>query len=334
MTSTGSAPSTWSGTGLVAGKFDPPHRGHALLIDTARAHCGRLIVLVVDYTAQTVDPDLRAAWLREIHPGVDVRVIPDDPAISAEQTDEEAVWIRDFLGDEPIETFFSSEYYGEALARSLGARHYNVDQERFLVPVSGTMVRRAPEKALQWMEPCVRSYFVPRVCVTGAESTGKTTLCEILSKHYGTFFVPEYGREYTIEKAKVGKLDAWRPEEFIHIACEQQRLEDDYGRRAAPFLLCDTDALATSIWHEFYLDRMPVHWPLPPPRVTMYLVMYPDVPFVADAIREGEHKRYWMHARFEAVLAEGGHRFAVLRGTYEQRVEQAIAMIDALLAMR
>ncbi|HTU70213.1 MAG TPA: AAA family ATPase [Candidatus Baltobacteraceae bacterium] len=318
-------------TGLAAGKFDPPHRGHALLIDTARARCDRLIVLVVDYARQTVPAALRAHWLREIHPGADVRVIPDDPAISAEQTDEEAQWIRAFLGNEAIDVFFSSEHYGEALARALGASHYMVDRERAMVPVTGTMVRRDPVAMLDWLEPCVRAYYVPRVGVVGSESTGKSWLCERLAAHYGTVWVAEYGREYTLEKARSGKLGRWVDDEFVHIAFEQQRREDEAARRANRVLLCDTDALASKIWFERYMEREPTRWPLDPTRIALYLLTYPDVPFVADEIRDGEHKRYWMYERFIEMLTQLGHRFTVLRGTYDERDRQAVEAIDALL---
>ena len=286
---------------------------------------------MLDYAEQTVDPPVRAAWLREIHPGVDVRVIPDDPSISAEETDAEAAWIRAFLGDEPIDIFFSSEHYGEALAHALGALHFNVDRERILVPVTGTMIRRDPVAALAWLEPPVRAHYVPRICVTGAESTGKTTLVRQLAEHYGALSVPEYGREYTLEKARNGQLGRWIPEEFVHIAFEQQRQEDDLARHSMPVLLCDTDAFATRLWYEFYLEREPERWRLPPSRIALYLIPFPDVPFVADEIRDGEHKRYWMHARFEEELAKAGRQFVVLRGTYAERTAQAIAAIDELL---
>ncbi|MGD0966659.1 MAG: AAA family ATPase [Candidatus Aquilonibacter sp.] len=318
-------------TGLVAGKFDPPHRGHALLIDTARARCDRLIVLVVDYAEQTVAAATRAAWLREIHPGVDVRVIPDEPTISAEQTDDEAQWIRAFVGSEPIDVFFSSEHYGEALARALGARHFNVDRERALVPITGTMVRRAPAAMLEWLEAPVRGHYVPRVCVVGSESTGKSTLCARLAAHYATVWVPEYGREYSLEKRRNGLQGQWVEDEFVHIGFEQQRREDDAARHASRVLICDTDALATMVWSERYLDRVPTRWPLPPSRIALYLVPYPDVPFVADEIRDGEHKRYWMYERLTELFASLDRPFVVLRGTYEERYEQARKEIDALL---
>lgn len=33
-------------TGLIVGRFDPPHLGHSLMIDRASAHCEELVVLV------------------------------------------------------------------------------------------------------------------------------------------------------------------------------------------------------------------------------------------------------------------------------------------------
>ena len=40
--------------GFVVGKFYPPHRGHKLLIDTARAQVDRLIVLLAHHPSQTI----------------------------------------------------------------------------------------------------------------------------------------------------------------------------------------------------------------------------------------------------------------------------------------
>ncbi len=319
-------------TGLVAGKFDPPHRGHALLIDTARARCDRLIVLLFDFEAQTVPSAVRANWLREIHPGVDVRAFRtlNYPRLTPQDAAREAERVRAFLG-EPVDLLFTSEDYGEMMAAELGARHFDVDRERALVPITGTMVRRAPASMLEWLEPPVRAHYVPRVCVVGSESTGKSTLCERLAVHYGTVWVPEYGREYSMEKKRNGMQGQWVEDEFVHIAFEQQRREDDQARRANRVLICDTDALATNVWSQRYMNRVPTRWPLPPSRIALYLVPFPDVPFVADEIRDGEHKRYWMYERLIELFSQLGHRFEVLRGTYEERGAHAIALIDALL---
>ena len=98
-------------------KLDPPHRGHAFLIDSARSTSARVIVLVFDYAEQTVPVEQRAAWLREIHPGVDVRILPtfNYARINREDAVREAARVRAFLG-EPVDMFFTSEDYGEMIA--------------------------------------------------------------------------------------------------------------------------------------------------------------------------------------------------------------------------
>jgi HTH-type transcriptional regulator, transcriptional repressor of NAD biosynthesis genes len=320
-------------TGLVAGKFDPPHRGHAFLIDTARMKSARVIVLVFDYAEQKVPVEQRVDWLREIHAGVDVRVLPTPSylRLTPEDAKVEAAHVRELLR-EPVDVLYTSEDYGAMIAAELDAVHFMVDRERMMVPITGTMVRRAPSAMLQWLEPCVRAYFVPRVCVVGAESTGKSMLCERLAKHYGTIWVPEYGREYATDKFLAGRLGQWSEHEFAHIAFEQQRREDDRARRANTVLICDTDALAARVWCERYLGREPARWPLPESRIALYLVPYPDVPFVADEIRDGEHMRFWMHERLLDVMGQSGRPVVVLQGTFEERDEQATAAIDALLA--
>jgi HTH-type transcriptional repressor of NAD biosynthesis genes len=43
----------------------------------------------------------------------------------------------------------------------------------------------------------VRPYYLRRVTLFGAESTGKTTLSAQLARHFDTVVAPEYGRFHT-----------------------------------------------------------------------------------------------------------------------------------------
>jgi NadR type nicotinamide-nucleotide adenylyltransferase len=173
-----------------------------------------------------------------------------------------------------------------------------------------------------------------RVCLIGAESTGKTTLCERLAEHFHAPWVAEYGREYTLEKVAGGEPYVWRAEEFALIAREQQRREDAAALTATRLVLCDTDAFATEIWLERYLGPVPLpaDWPARERPMDLYLVSDPNVPFVGDEIRDGEHLREWMHARFIEELTRRSFPFEVLTGSYDRRFEQAVAAIDSLLA--
>jgi NadR type nicotinamide-nucleotide adenylyltransferase len=228
---------------------------------------------------------------------------------------------------------FTSEDYGDAYASFLGATHVLVDRERRHVPCSGTAVRADPLGHWDCLEPCVRAYFVKRVCLVGAESTGKTTLARALAEHYGTIWVPEYGREYSAIKMQSADAEAWRSEEFVHIAAEQSRREDRAAREANRLLICDTDALATGIWHERYMGTpsLEVEALAAPCRYDLYLVTDIGTPFIQDGTRDGEHIRHWMHARFLEELERQGRCFALVSGSHQERMTAAIEHIDEIL---
>ena len=171
---------------------------------------------------------------------------------------------------------------------------------------------------------------VPRLVIAGAESTGKTTLARALAARFGVPWVPEYGRAYTEEKYRDGMLtDAWEPSEFLHIAREQVRLEDAAASAGAAFVIADTDAFVTGLWYERYLGAPPAAegWPTDHGRERVYLVPEPDVAFVADAIRDGEQFRRWMHERTLVELAAQGREVVVLRGTYDERTRAAMDFV-------
>ena len=321
--------------GFVVGKFYPPHRGHRHLIETARRGCDRLVVLLPHHPSQKIPGELRRDWLREIHPDCDVRLVPD------ELGDDVREWARftvALLGRAP-DVVFSSEAYGPRFAAELGCRHVMVDRERAAFPVSSTRVRSAPLDHLEWLEPCVRAYFVRRVVLIGAESTGKTTLARALAERYATRWVPEFAREHWERKISGLPLDgpppAWSRDEFREIAAEQQRREDEAARQADRVLFCDTNAFATGTWFERYhpgrrdaeVDAIGKR-----DRVDLYLLTEPDFPFVQDGWRDGEMIRDWMHARFAEQLDASATPVVRLRGPLEDRIAQASAAIDALLA--
>lgn len=313
--------------GVVVGKFYPPHRGHKFLIDSARAWCDHLVVILAHHPSQDIPGELRKAWLEEIHPDCDIRLVPDELENDSEQW---ARWTVAYLGRAP-DVVFSSEDYGPVYAGLMGARHVMIDRARATVPTSGTAVRGDPLGMLHYLEPCVRAYFVRRFVLVGAESTGKTTLARRLAEAFETTWVPEYGREYWEQKAAGWdrQTPAWTSDEFLHIASEQQRREDLAARAADRVLVCDTNAFATGTWHERYLGfRSPaVDAVGARDRVDLYLLADVDVPFVQDGWRDGEGIRQWMHDRFLAQLKGGIVPYVVLSRSWDARWATAVEAI-------
>ncbi len=321
--------------GVVVGKFLPAHAGHSHLVDTACAGADHVTVIVCARPDDLVPAEVRADMVRELHPTVDVIVTPDDiPDDRGDETSRAwALRTVELIG-RARDVVFTSEGYGPVYARYLGARHVAVDPDRRRYPVSGTMVRADPYRYAEFLAPCVRAWFVRRVCVLGAESTGTTTLARDLAEHYGCHWVPEYGRAYCEEQAASGTATGWRTEEFEHIARRQLADEDAAARLGGRLLICDTDALATSVWHERYLNA-----PSPAVRVlaagrryALYVLTSDDIPFVQDGTRDGEHIRGWMTGRFREVLAQRTEPWIEVRGGRAERLAAATSRIDELLA--
>lgn len=320
--------------GAVVGKFLPPHAGHSYLIDTACAGADRVVVMVCARPDDIVAADLRANVLRELHPAATVVVTADDiPGDQGEETSK--AWARRtvaLLGRAP-DVVFSSEEYGERYAAFMGARHVRVDPARRRFPVSGTAVRADPWGNAEFLAPAVRAWFVARVCVLGAESTGTTTLARDLAAHYGCHWVPEYGRAYCEQRLAEAFVIDWRTEDFTEIAQRQQADEDAAARHGGRLLICDTDALATSVWHERYLGTASAEVArLAAARAyALYILTGDDIPFEQDGTRDGEHVRGWMTARFRQVLAARPEPWIEVRGDRSERLAAATATIDSLL---
>ncbi len=62
----------------------------------------------------------------------------------------------------------------------------------------------------------------------------------------------------------------------------------------------------------------------------LYIVTGDEIPFEHDGLRDGEHVRHAMHARFIERLTETERPFIVVRGSREERLNKAIENIDSL----
>jgi NadR type nicotinamide-nucleotide adenylyltransferase len=319
-------------TGLIIGKFLPPHLGHQYLLDFARAYVRRLTVLVCSLAREPIPGEVRHRWVCEMCPGADVLHVADEnPSEPHEHPDFWHIWTESVRRRLPAgpDVVFTSEGYGDELAARLGARHVIVDRARELVPVSGTQMREAPLRHWRFLPPCVRPYFVRRVVVFGPESTGKTTLCRDLAAHYGTAWVSEYARGMLDHKGA-----ACEPADIPRIALGHAAAEDALARQADRVLFLDTDLLITTMYGDLYYGDCPgwVRRVADERRYDLYLVPDVDVPWVADPQRDLPHRREEVRDRCLRLLTERGRPYVLLRGSWRERFELACRAVDALLA--
>lgn len=347
---------------LVVGKFYPPHAGHVHLVQAALGLRSRVVVLCLGSSGDTYSPGQRArAFEEDLRAGgVDLQQVQVRAGFDETPYDlgSETVWashVRVFqarlAGAWDVDLLVTSEGYGDELASRLGVAHASVDPERSSVSVSARGVRSDVAGMWRFLGPGTRRLLGIRVVVLGAESTGTTTVAQMLAERLrarggswsDTCWVPEYGHELTEQKQRdavalhgVAPLSVeWSAQDFLDVVAEQSRREDEALVRGGPVLVCDTDAFTTPVWERRYLGDDASLDPAGLGHGDIYLLTdHAGVPFVQDGTRDGEHLRAQMTVDFERALVAHGRPWVLLTGSLEDRLLLAERVVDQVCAQR
>ena len=305
---------------LVVGEFCPPVMADLALVHDAARLADGVAVLVVDREDDAVPAPVRVAWLSRALPGVAVAALVAADAAAPSVVERT-------LGARPTVVASAVGLADAWRARVLDDAGTLAERER---------ARRDPVGAWGELLATVRGGLTRRICFVGAESSGKTTLSRLMAGRHGTTWVPEYGRDYTVDKIAEGTNDHWDTDDFVMIARRQGELEDDTAEGAGPLLFCDTDAFATAIWHERYLHFRTtlVEEIANARRYDLYVLCGIDVPFEADGVRFSEYIRPWMQQRFRDGLRSRARRFdepwVELTGPVDEWVDRLEAEVTRL----
>ncbi|GAA6182259.1 nicotinamide-nucleotide adenylyltransferase [Shimia sp. NS0008-38b] len=324
--------------GFLLGKFMPPHAGHLYCAEVGKARCDVMTVLVCSHNAEPIDGYLRAKWIKECLSRPGYRVLHMHRDIPQAPEDHHNFWpiwraaIAEFH-PEPIDWVFGSEGYIHRLAREVGARPFPVDPERQVMPVSATAIRENMEKNWSYVPVPVRSHYQRRLVLLGAESTGKTVLCEALAARLKGVPIPEYGRDYD---AVFRHGQDWIAADFDAIMAGHKALADTMAARGGPIMIEDTDAIQTLVWAEALLGK--VHKPLVDrARAAMvgktYLLLDHATPWKDDGTRyfSDPTRRAWFTDRLRSWLDELGAEWKYIKGEdWAWRTAAANACLDTL----
>jgi HTH-type transcriptional regulator, transcriptional repressor of NAD biosynthesis genes len=316
-------------TGLILGKFLPPHLGHQYLADFARNYVDELIVVVGTRPEDPIPGQLRIEWMKEMVPQAKhIHVIDQNPVETHphywdiwENTLRNALpYIPDYL--------FASENYGWKLADIMKMKYIPVNHARSLVPISGTMIRNHPLKYWQYLPPVVRPYYLKKVCIFGAESTGKTMLTIKLARYFSTVYCEEYARGL-IEL--LGNKVLYRDVEKF--ARGQKASEAALSRQANRILFCDTDIITNSIWSDALFQKTPefVKQETDKHKYDLYLVPDIDTPWVDDNQRFFPTKRKWFLNKCLHELNIRNINYKMVSGSWDDRFNQAVKYINPIL---
>ena len=328
--------------GLAVGKFWPPHAGHVRLIRKLIANCDRVFILVCASKNQLPSGIQRSMWLQTMFP--EAEVVVDNDWCAWHHPDEcgtscTELWARRVreLGLLPIDVVAAGESYAERFAKALQAKCIWLDR-RFEVS-RGTSIRK--DLSGGWLElpRVVRAGLYRRLVILGAESTGTSTLAIDLSRRLNAPLVAEVGRTYSWHLfSQAGSMESinWSEENFWQIVNLQIQLERDsiWGDLETipgifgPWLICDTDTLATVAWWERYLNRdiNAIEKFASARPADFYVHTSPSgVEFDdSDPLRDGAHVRLKMSDRFRELLVNSGRPWLEVTGSREERVEQVI----------
>ena len=162
------------------------------------------------------------------------------------------------------------------------------------------------------------------IVVTGPESSGKSSLVQILGSLYNIPVVKEYARWY-LERYGADydypRLDRLAR---LHKSYQQSQLP-----REGPVLL-DTDLLNYYIWSREVFGKVP-RWlsrAAAQEKDHRYLLTYPDLPWEEDPLRENPHNRKALFKKHRQLLEDWKRPYAVISGRGLDRVRGAQRAVD------
>lgn len=178
---------------------------------------------------------------------------------------------------------------------------------------------------------------IKKIVIIGPESTGKSTLCQLLANHYDALWCPEFAREYLLSHGTNYTFD-----DLLTIAMGQIELEDEYIDKAkeqgrikkqeSPLLFVDTDMYVMKVWCEYVFGKCHPYIlkKIAERKCDLYLLCDVDLPWVKDELREYPdlQSRKELFNIYKDILTNQNVSWTVISGSYEDRVQSAIKTIQ------
>lgn len=323
--------------GLVFGKFYPFHKGHKALIKFALKQCDELIVLVCGSDKETIPTKLRVDWVESsFGNGKNKRIIikgfdykeAELPNTSESSRVVSQLWASKFRETLPFfDVLISSEKYGDYVAEYLDIKHISFDPNRKNQSISSSMIRQNPFEHWKFIAKTARPFFQKKVVILGTESTGKTTLCNTLSRYFTANMVTEAGRAIVEDSTNFTQAD------LEHIIRSHTKQIQKNQENAQPLMIMDTDIHITQSYSKYtfgeYMEVDQSIYDLH--RADLYLYLNNDVPHVQDGTRMPKDTRDELDRSHRQTLKDFGINYHEIKGNWSQRLNTAMRLIEDIM---
>jgi HTH-type transcriptional repressor of NAD biosynthesis genes len=322
-------------TGVMLGKFMPPHFGHVFSVETALAHCDKVHLLVYTMKGEPLEGFSRYDALRSHFISEDRLIItwveknlPQEPHEDPNFWD---IWKHQVESDvqEKIDCFFGSENYVKTMGEICNCDHFIVNIDRKIVPISGTSCRENTSDEWEYIIPEFRHKMVKKICFVGGESTGKSTITKAMAKVFMTNYVEEYGREH----CSIKPPSEFTPGDFYAIALEQQKRVSRSAHSSYKYLFCDTDTITTQAFFQLYLKKNSIILDayISEDDYYHYFLLAPTIEFEQDGTREFESHREEQFVLIKSLLDKWKKPYTVVtESDYLKRVQKIKFLINVL----
>ena len=144
--------------GFTIGKFAPFHKGHQFLLETALNEMEEMYVVVYDTDVIKISVEERAKWIKELYPNVNIIYAFNSPkqyGLDEKSVNIQMKYLSKLIEGIPVTHFYSSEPYGEKVAKYLKIENRLVDKERKRIPISATKIRNDYYENKKYLEDVV-----------------------------------------------------------------------------------------------------------------------------------------------------------------------------------